>query len=75
MREPVEASVRAAIADRHGTERGVQWTGGTAVVDRDGWIVATPDADGIASAVVSVDPSKTLGANNDVFADRRPELY
>ncbi|CAM3494961.1 carbon-nitrogen hydrolase [Mycobacterium frederiksbergense] len=64
-----------AIADRHGTERGVQWTGGTAVVDRDGWIVATPDADGIASAVVSVDPSKTLGANNDVFADRRPELY
>lgn len=64
-----------AIADRHGTERGVQWTGGTAVIDRDGWIVATPDERGVASAVVSIDPSKTLGANNDVFADRRPELY
>ena len=64
-----------AIADRHGTERGVQWTGGTAVIDRDGWIVATPDEHGVASAVVSIDPSKTLGANNDVFADRRPELY
>jgi predicted amidohydrolase len=64
-----------AIADRHGTERGVQWTGGTAVIDRDGWIVATPDSEGVASAVVSIDPSKTLGANNDVFADRRPELY
>lgn len=64
-----------AIADRHGTERGVQWTGGTAVIDRDGWIVATPDSHGVASAVVSIDPSKTLGANNDVFADRRPELY
>lgn len=64
-----------AIADRHGTERGVQWTGGTAVIDRDGWIVATPDSEGVASAVVSIDPSKTLGANNDVFGDRRPELY
>lgn len=64
-----------AVADRHGTERGVQWTGGTAVIDRDGWVVATPGSDGVASAVVSLDPSKTLGANNDVFADRRPELY
>lgn len=64
-----------AIADRHGTERGVTWTGGTAVIDRDGWVVATPDAHGVASAVVRIDASKALGANNDVFADRRPELY
>lgn len=64
-----------AVADRCGSERGVQWTGGTAVIDRDGWIAAVPGADGVASAVVSIDPSKTLGANNDVFADRRPELY
>jgi predicted amidohydrolase len=64
-----------AIADRHGTERGVEWTGGTAVIDRDGWVVAVPDEHGVASAVVNIDASKTLGANNDVFADRRPELY
>lgn len=64
-----------AVSDRHGTERGVQWTGGTAVIDRDGWVVAVPDEHGVASAVVSIDSDKSLGANNDVFADRRPELY
>ena len=30
------------IADRHGTERGVEWTGGTAVISPDGWVCATP---------------------------------
>ncbi|MDZ7882175.1 MAG: nitrilase-related carbon-nitrogen hydrolase [Mycobacterium sp.] len=64
-----------AIADRHGSERGVEWTGGTAVIDRDGWVVATPDDNGVASALVDIDPSKSLGAHNDLFADRRPDLY
>jgi 5-aminopentanamidase len=64
-----------AISDRHGTERGVEWTGGTAVINRDGWVVATPNDNGVASAVVDIDASKSLGAHNDLFADRRPELY
>lgn len=63
------------IADRHGAERGVTWTGGTAVISPDGWVCATPDADGVASAVLTVDDDKTIGRHNDLFADRRPDLY
>jgi predicted amidohydrolase len=63
------------IADRHGTERGVHWTGGTAVISQDGWISATPVDGPIASAVLDISNDKSLGARNDLFADRRPELY
>ncbi|UXA18196.1 nitrilase-related carbon-nitrogen hydrolase [Mycobacterium sp. SMC-4] len=63
------------IADRHGTERGVEWTGGTAVISGHGWVCATPDERGVASAIVTIDTGKALGNNNDLFADRRPELY
>lgn len=64
-----------AIADRSGTERGVEWTGGTAVVSGEGWVVATPGADGVASSFVEITSSKSNGAHNDLFADRRPDLY
>jgi predicted amidohydrolase len=66
------------IADRHGSERGVEWTGGTAVVSSDGWICATADEPGqIASAALDLPApgDKSLGAYNDLFADRRPDLY
>ena len=63
------------IADRHGAERGIEWTGGTAVVSADGWICATPGDDGTATAVLELSGDKSLGAHNDLFADRRPELY
>lgn len=63
------------IADRHGAERGVEWTGGTAVVSADGWICATAGDDGTATAVLDLSGDKSLGAQNDLFADRRPELY
>lgn len=63
------------IADRHGVERGVQWTGGTTVISPDGWISATPADGPIATAVLDLSNDKTLGAHNDLFADRRPELY
>lgn len=62
------------IADRHGSERGVDWTGGTAVIDGAGWVVAEAD-DGIAAASLDVSGDKALGPHNDLFADRRPELY
>lgn len=64
-----------AIADRHGTERRVEWTGGTAVISGDGWVCATPDEHGVASSLVTIDTGKAIGPNNDLFADRRPELY
>jgi predicted amidohydrolase len=63
------------VADRHGTERGVEWTGGTAVISSDGWVCATPGETGVASAVLDPTDDKSLGAHNDLFADRRPELY
>jgi len=65
------------VADRRGDERGVAWTGGTAIIDDDGWIEALPDDDGVALAVLSLRAAsdKSLPPFNDLFADRRPELY
>ncbi|AQT82449.1 carbon-nitrogen hydrolase [Mycolicibacterium litorale] len=63
------------IADRHGSERGVTWTGGTCVISSDGWLVATGDAARPATALLELPADKSLGEFNDLFADRRPELY
>lgn len=74
------ASARASrlptvIADRVGSERGVAWTGGTTVIDGDGWIAAVPD-DGIALADLRLTPGdKSLSERNDLFGDRRSDLY
>jgi predicted amidohydrolase len=67
------------IADRIGTargvERGVEWTGGTAVIDGDGWIAAEP-RDGVAVADLTiVSGDKRLNDRNDLFGDRRTALY
>ncbi|UYO96883.1 carbon-nitrogen hydrolase [Microbacterium sp. M28] len=63
------------IADRHGSERDVPWTGGSAIIDAHGWI-ADEQVEGIALADVELFPDdKAIGPRNDVFADRRPELY
>ncbi|MFI6423553.1 nitrilase-related carbon-nitrogen hydrolase [Promicromonospora sp. NPDC050880] len=65
------------IADRVGTERGVEWTGGSAVIGADGWILAHGQTAELVTAVVDPDRSrdKRIGARNDLLADRRPELY
>ncbi|MEV7756654.1 nitrilase-related carbon-nitrogen hydrolase [Microbacterium sp. NPDC089180] len=66
------------IADRHGVERGVAWTGGTAIIDDDGWIAAAPEGGGgsaVATLRVRHPSDKSLPPFNDLFADRRPELY
>ncbi|MCS3844637.1 nitrilase-related carbon-nitrogen hydrolase [Microbacterium sp. AK031] len=64
------------IADRHGDERGVSWTGGTAIVDEQGWVVEAFRS-GLTLAAVSVADArnKGIGEYNDLFADRRSELY
>lgn len=64
------------IADRWGSERGVEWTDGTAIIDEQGWIVAFRAVMG-ATAVLSIDAarSKALPPHNDLFGDRRAELY
>lgn len=66
------------IADRRATpERGVDWTAGSAVVDDTGWITALPDANGIAlsTLTLSAPGDKSLPPHNDLFGDRRPDLY
>ena len=65
------------IADRSGAERGVAWTGGTAVIDEDGWVAALPDESGSAVATLTLRApgDKSLPPHNDLFGDRRPDLY
>ena len=71
------SGMAVVIADRHGSERGVEWTGGTAVISAEGWIVAEPGGSGIALADVATMPldAKAIGPRNDLFKDRRTDLY
>ena len=34
-----------AVCDREGTERGVEWVGGTAIIDENGWVAGVTSAD------------------------------
>ena len=69
-----------AVCDRTGPERGVEWVGGSVVCDEYGWLLAGPVPDfGPGLVVADCDLSrareKAWNERNDVFADRRPELY
>lgn len=68
-----------AVADRTGAERGQRWVGGSVIVDADGYPVtrlALGEA-GVLTADIDLTQARTkaISAHNDVFADRRPELY
>jgi predicted amidohydrolase len=69
-----------AACDRVGTERGVDWIGGSVIVDCDGFPVAGPAASGqtttlIARCSLAAARDKRVSEHNDVLADRRSELY
>ncbi len=69
-----------AACDRAGRERGVDWIGGSVVVDPGGFPLAGPaDRDAaltlIARCRMAEARDKHTGERNDVLADRRPELY
>ncbi len=69
-----------AAADRCGTERGVEWVSGTVIVGADGFPLAGPVcADEpttiLARCGLQLARDKRTSERNDVFADRRPELY
>jgi 5-aminopentanamidase len=69
-----------AACDRVGTERGVDWIGGSVIVDVDGFPLAGPAASGetvtvLARCALDEARDKRLNQRNDVLADRRPELY
>ncbi|MBV9380868.1 MAG: hydrolase [Streptosporangiaceae bacterium] len=72
--------VFVAVADRCRTERGVGWISGSVIVGPGGFPLAGPVlADHPALLTADCDlpraRDKTLNANNDLLADRRPELY
>jgi predicted amidohydrolase len=76
------ASNRVFIAacDRVGLERGVDWIGGSVIVDVDGFPVAGPATSGqavtlLARCQLERARDKRVNEHNDVLADRRPELY
>ena len=83
LRAMVAASTNrmaVAVCDRCGPERGVEWVAGTAIAGPDGWLLAGPAAVAepalvIADVDLAATRDKALGPRNDVFADRRPELY
>jgi 5-aminopentanamidase len=69
-----------AACDRTGAERGVDWVGGSVIVDADGWPLA--EATGAAGPVtitadceLATALDKATGPRNDAHADRRPGLY
>jgi 5-aminopentanamidase len=69
-----------AACDRVGAERGVDWVGGSAIIDPDGWPLAGPvpgDQERTLMAVCDLDAArdKRTSERNDVFADRMPQLY
>jgi predicted amidohydrolase len=70
--------VFVACADRTGTERGQEWTGGTSIIDSDGWVVDAAGA-GVGQACADLDLTRARDKKYtplaDVFADRRPDLY
>jgi predicted amidohydrolase len=66
-----------ACADRVGPERGQEWTGGSTIVDVDGWVAAETREPGLLLADIDLDAAleKRLSEHADVFGDRRPALY
>lgn len=69
-----------AACDRSGRERGVDWVGGSVIVDPDGFPLAGPAGpDDAVTLIARCRPAdardKRLGERNDVLGDRRPELY
>jgi len=69
-----------AVADRCGTERGVDWLGGSVIVRRGGYPAAGPVCEDRATVLTAtidfrLARDKRISELNDLFADRRPDLY
>jgi predicted amidohydrolase len=68
-----------AVCDRTRVERGVDWIGGSAVIDADGYPMAIAEFGKPGSITADVDFEqsrlKRFNDNNDVHGDRRTDLY
>jgi 2,6-dihydroxypseudooxynicotine hydrolase len=72
--------VFVAVADRCRIERGVSWISGSVIVGPDGHPLAGPvlaDRPAVLTAACDLPRArdKKLAGDNDLLADRRPELY
>ncbi|QUY49858.1 nitrilase family protein [Serratia plymuthica] len=69
-----------AVSDRCGKERGVDWVGGSVIVDADGYPLAGAESlpgEGMLLAEIDLSAAddKHIGRYNHVHRDRRPMLY
>jgi 5-aminopentanamidase len=69
-----------AVCDRAGAERGVDWVGGSVIIDPDGWPLAGPQPGDheitiAASCDLASAADKRISQRNDVMTDRRPSIY
>lgn len=69
-----------ACCDHSGAERGIAFDGGTVIASNTGWLLAgPPEAYGEGVVVADCDLTKARnkkrGERNDLFADRRPQMY
>lgn len=69
-----------AACDRVGAERGIDWVGGSTIVDADGWPLAGAKASTeptvlTASCRLTDANDKGVGGLSNIHADRRPDLY
>jgi 5-aminopentanamidase len=70
--------VYVAQADRTGEERGIAWTEASVIVDVTGGVIAGPISGAgvlVASCDLARARDKSWGERNDVFGDRRPDIY
>jgi predicted amidohydrolase len=72
--------VFVAVCDRWGSERGIEWVGRSLIADPDGDVLAGPPGDREQLLVADCDfrrarDKRWPGTENDVLADRRPDLY
>lgn len=76
--------VTVVVADRCGTERGIDWVGGSLVCGPDGYLLAGPATTGLDTAVpdIVLSPVSEAGARAERLTelahrwhDRRPDLY
>lgn len=66
-----------ACADRVGVERAQEWTGGSAIINSDGWVAAESRDRGMVLVDLDLGAAldKRVTDNADLFTDRRPEFY
>lgn len=69
--------VFVVCCDRTGEERGMKFTGGTSIIDHNGWIRAQTSSPELLLADIELGLArdKRVGPLNDALGDRRPDLY